>query len=151
MIGNYSVLVIMIVEHESTPSRPYIAKQRIMNVQSSYGVSSQDSQGLPASKAKIVLKVICSHFSISNCIGMMFRFCGFVWLVTKIHAVPSSCVKLESSLQIDLANVGVFSLMTLRIWIAIVSTIANHIIGFNSKFNCCDGSQGPQICSRFAR
>ena len=140
MIGNYSVLVIMIVEHETTLSRPNIAKQRSMNVESSYGVSSQDSHGLPASKAKNVLKVICGHFSISNCIGMMFRFCGFVWLVTKIYAVPSSCVKLESSLQIDLANVGVFSLMTLRIWIAIVSTIANHIIGFNSKFNCCDGS-----------
>ena len=142
----------MIVEHGCTPSCPYIAKQRIMNMQSSYGVSSQDSHCLPASKAKNVLKVICSHFSISNCIGMMFRFCGFVWLVTKIHAVPSSCVKLESSLQIDMANVvGFFSLMTLRIWIAIVSTIANHIIGLNSKFNGCDGSQGPQICSRFAR
>ena len=151
MIGNYSVLVIMIVEHESTLRRPYIAKQRIMKVQSSYSVSSQNSHSLSSSKAKIFLKEICSHFSTSQDIGMIFRFCGFVWFVTKSHTILSSCVKLESSLQIDVANVGVFSLMTLRIWIAIVSTIANHIIGFNSKFNCCDGSQGPQICSRFAR
>ena len=145
------VPVVMIIEHEGSSTCPHIRKQANMYNHSSHSMSTHNRNSISSSETKIILEEIHSHLAITHGIGMTFMFSSFVRFVSKFSAITSSSFELQRNRVIDVTTISSYIFMALNMWIVVVRSVANQVIGFNSMFNGQHGSKSPQVSSRFSR